>query len=270
MVQGYAYPRYREVDDALLIDLVRRGGRARPRDQDSEGRTVYEAVADFFGLSQQARTAQFLDDGRLRTKWHNMVRFARRHLKDKGYVDTPERGLWRVTNTGLIYCRQVLKEFMVMAGPAEPAVVSPEEFAEAEKEAREIGQLGETFVVRLERRRLTAAGRPDLADLVQHTALTNVAAGYDVLSYSTDGSPKYIEVKSTTADSAHFELTDNEYQVAKTHRDCYWIFRVFDIRRSSPSLLCLQDPARLIEEQSLIIRPMTYAVTISENLMNQA
>ena len=90
------FPTYREIEQPLVDELRRRGGRARPADKDRSGRTVYEALADHFRLSPQARAAVIYERGIARSKWENMVRYARRRLKDDGLVSTPEHGVWQV------------------------------------------------------------------------------------------------------------------------------------------------------------------------------
>ena len=90
------FPKYGEIEQPLLDELRRRGGKARPTDLDREGRTVYDALADHFGLSEDTRGASIIENGIARSKWENMVRYARRALKDKGLVDTPQHGVWRV------------------------------------------------------------------------------------------------------------------------------------------------------------------------------
>jgi len=92
----FMFPKYGEIEKPLLDELRRRGGRARPTDRDKQGRTVYEAVADYFALSEEARGASIIENGVARSKWENMVRYARRALKDKGLVDTPVHGIWEV------------------------------------------------------------------------------------------------------------------------------------------------------------------------------
>ncbi len=100
------FPSYDQIEMPLLGELIRRGGQAKPSDRDSEGRTVYEALADQFRLSRAEREQEFLDEGKPRLRWENMVRWARRKLKDKGYLETPRHGLWRVTDRGRAAAQQ--------------------------------------------------------------------------------------------------------------------------------------------------------------------
>jgi hypothetical protein len=78
---------------------------------------------------------------------------------------------------------------------------------------RELGRLGEQFVCEIERRRLTIAGRRDLAANVRWIAAEHGdGAGYDVLSYDPRvGCERLIEVKTTNGSArTPFYLTRNE------------------------------------------------------------
>jgi hypothetical protein len=59
---------------------------------------------------------------------------------------------------------------------------------------RDLGRWGEMLVKAAEVARLRKAGRNDLANQVQ---MVDPDAGYDMRSFSLDGSPRYIEVKTT-------------------------------------------------------------------------
>jgi len=82
MPKQLQFPKYEEIEEALFQELRRRGGSASPSDHDGRRRTVYEALADRFRLSQEARDAVIYEKGIPRSKWDNMVRWAARKLKD--------------------------------------------------------------------------------------------------------------------------------------------------------------------------------------------
>lgn len=98
-----------------------------------------------------------------------------------------------------------------------------------EDQARRLGLLGEQLVLQHERSALRAAGRPDLAERVEHIAITQGdGAGYDIISYSLDGSGKYIEVKTTSGDDrTPFEVTPNELAASRRLSSQYVLARVF-------------------------------------------
>jgi hypothetical protein len=93
---------------------------------------------------------------------------------------------------------------------------------------RELGKAGERFVLELERRRLTAVERPDLARKVRWVAAEDGdGAGYDVLSFAPDGAERLIEVKTTNGSArTPFFLTRNECEVADARMDAWRLYRV--------------------------------------------
>ncbi len=82
---------------------------------------------------------------------------------------------------------------------------------------RSLGKAGEAFVVDLERHRLTRGNRTDLAGKVRWTAVEDGdGAGYDVSSFSLEGTPRFIEVKTTNGSArTPFFITRNEFSIAR-------------------------------------------------------
>ena len=75
------------------------------------------------------------------------------------------------------------------------------------------GDMGEHFVADNERRLL--AGTP-YADGVNEGCADDFGAGYDIFSFTTDGKPKFLEVKSTTGDlDDPFFISDGELKFAR-------------------------------------------------------
>src|SRR5262245_52465315 len=81
------------------------------------------------------------------------------------------------------------------------------------------------------------AGRQDLADRVRHVAvLEGDGAGYDVASFAPDGTPRYIEVKTTTGSAeTPFYITSIEVAFAAQHAAQYALYRVFEFDEASES-----------------------------------
>lgn len=108
-------------------------------------------------------------------------------------------------------------------------------FVERDARNRELGRLGEEFVVGVERRRLVDAGRDDLAAKVEWVSQTQGdGLGFDVVSFDeADDSERPIEVK-TTGLGAYFPfyVTRNEVEVSREQADRYHLYRVFDFSRS--------------------------------------
>jgi Domain of unknown function (DUF3883) len=110
---------------------------------------------------------------------------------------------------------------------------------------RDLGERGEDFVVKYERRRLTKAGRADLAAQVRCISETEGdGAGYDVLSFDTDGREKYIELKTTTGGKkTPFIVTLNEVEFSEDHPEDFLLYRLFGFDRE-PGIFC---PGGLLE-----------------------
>jgi hypothetical protein len=93
-----------------------------------------------------------------------------------------------------------------------------------------VGDAGELLVLEFERNELIKNGRKDLAEKVRHVSqLEGDGAGYDIESYSLDGTIKYVEVKTTKgSSSSSFFMSSNEINFAKQHEENYYLFRVYE------------------------------------------
>src|SRR5438445_11745752 len=108
--------------------------------------------------------------------------------------------------------------------------ISQEALLEIKRRCDENGRLGEEFVLTMERRRLRRLGEENLAKKVKWISVESACEGYDILSYETDGTERFIEVKSTVGKRYVFEMSDNEWNVAKNREERYFIYRVTDVR----------------------------------------
>lgn len=101
---------------------------------------------------------------------------------------------------------------------------SPSRITSAVAGREEIGAAAEMAVMEYERERLGAT----LAHRVEHVALRNAAAGYDVLSATvtstTSTTPRYIEVKAVSFRSYQFHWTHNEVQVSHLLGSLYYVY----------------------------------------------
>jgi hypothetical protein len=109
------------------------------------------------------------------------------------------------------------------------------DFAERDARNRQLGRLGEEFVVRLERQRLRTAGRDDLARKVQRVTETiGDGLGFDVLSFGdADAAEKLIEVKATGLGKFFpFYVTATEVRCSEDRPEQFHLYRVFDFGRA--------------------------------------
>ena len=130
-----------------------------------------------------------------------------------------------------------------------------------------IGNQGEDVVFLAEKRELRQNGKPDLAKKVEAVCKTDDGAGYDILSFELDGTPKRIEVKSTTGrppgpdSSFGFYLSSNEYEHARILANFY-LYIVFDVKSKRPKIWRIKDPASL-EPKRLALKPSAYFATLT-------
>jgi Domain of unknown function (DUF3883) len=121
---------------------------------------------------------------------------------------------------------------------------------------RQLGRLGEQFALELERQRLLAAGRSDLASRVEWVSETcGDGIGFDILSFSdADDCERYLEVKTTGMGKYFpFIVTGNELRCSEDMTDSFELYRVFDFSRR-PRVYVL--PRALSKSCSL--EPVTY------------
>ena len=107
---------------------------------------------------------------------------------------------------------------------------------DANKGRTELGEMGEKFVLELEKHRLIKAGKTKLADEIKHISKDiGDHAGYDILSYETNGKEKYIEVKSTMScdSSAPIYLTKNELGFNLANHKYYYLYRVYKFNKNT-------------------------------------
>jgi hypothetical protein len=87
-----------------------------------------------------------------------------------------------------------------------------------------MGLAAERVVVEYERDRLG----PEFASRVEHVALSNAAAGFDVQSVTLQSScdilPRFIEVKAVSPTDYRFYWSANEMVVARTFGSWYYLY----------------------------------------------
>lgn len=100
------------------------------------------------------------------------------------------------------------------------------DYFEREARNRSLGKAGEQFIVQYEQWRLVELGVGQLADRVEHVSETQGdGLGYDVLSYESDGSERYIEVKTTAHDAVTpFFVSSNEVEFAREQAEQFRLY----------------------------------------------
>lgn len=115
--------------------------------------------------------------------------------------------------------------------------------AERDARNRALGRAGEERVLAHERASLLAAGRTDLAERIRWVShVDGDGAGYDILSFDTDGSDRLIEVKTTNGwERTPFHITRNELAVAEERRSDWRLMRLWNFARE-PKAFELRPP----------------------------
>lgn len=100
--QSVSFPPYEDIEGPLLCFILFHG----VPEYEVRASDTYRPLADFFGLSESERHELLYDDTG-RQKWSNMVQWARRKLKDRGYLDLTAHGVWRLSDAGLMEAQRI-------------------------------------------------------------------------------------------------------------------------------------------------------------------
>ena len=124
-----------------------------------------------------------------------------------------------------------------------------------QKENSRLGAAGEQWVLAYEKKRLSDAGRKDLAKKVDWVAQMDDSKGYDILSFDVDGNELYIEVKTTNGGAkTPFYLSATEMAISGKFASKYRIYRVYDFLKA-PKILIIVGDIGILNPQ-----PTTYIV----------
>ncbi len=111
------------------------------------------------------------------------------------------------------------------------------DYAARDARNRELGLKGELLVITHEKERLINAGRADLAEKIIHVSqIEGDSAGYDIRSYESDGTNRFIEVKTTRGGATtSFFISPNELAFSAQNSDSYVLFRLYEFDDKSES-----------------------------------
>lgn len=107
------------------------------------------------------------------------------------------------------------------------------DIAARDERNRTLGRAGEERVLEHEHAALTSSGRGDLARKIRWVSEEDGdGAGYDIASFTLDGRPRLIEVKTTNGwERTPFQITSNELVVAEEKRTEWCLFRLWNFSR---------------------------------------
>jgi len=137
------------------------------------------------------------------------------------------------------------------------------DYEQENRRLRKLGDRGEKLVFDEEVRFLKGNGRTDLAEKVQRVSLISDSYGYDILSFELDGTPKYIEVKTTTSKIGRtsFYISSNELEVSKSIEN-YYFYIVFEVKSAFPKIWKVKDMFQPKYRDKMLIEPVNYKVLI--------
>ncbi|MDX9755670.1 MAG: winged helix-turn-helix domain-containing protein [bacterium] len=100
------FPEYKDMEEPFVCYIYLNGGKnheIRPCD-------IYDPLADFFGLTMRDRNMP-RPDGYSGTIWKNRVQWLRQRLVNHGYLDGSKKGIWRLTDRGVLLASSVVARY---------------------------------------------------------------------------------------------------------------------------------------------------------------
>ncbi len=114
-------------------------------------------------------------------------------------------------------------------------------YLEREQNNRSLGEQGELFVIEWEKNRLLNEGKNNLADRIEWVSKEHGdGLGYDILSKNSNGTDRYIEVKTTKlSKETPIFVSKNEVSFASHKASQFHLYRVFNFE-TKPQLFIKQ------------------------------
>jgi len=159
-----------------------------------------------------------------------------------------------------------LRELRLLLGDRVPT--TEEDFRKTQQKIEERARDAEIFVMEFERSRLVESGCPDLGAMVTRVSEFDVGAHYDIHSFEEDGSPRFIEVKSSTNLHPTFVWSRYERAFAKSKGPAYWLYfvpRAQYLPDRKNGLYIIRDPEKKCGT-AFIIEPESFQVTMVRGL----
>ena len=132
------------------------------------------------------------------------------------------------------------------------------------QQSKKIGLAGERHVYKYEYDKLVKSGNKNLADKIAKHFENHEFPGWDITSYNTDGSEKFIEVKSTKGSKINqLEITSNEWDAAKREGDKYFIYLVNNALNNEIKIFeMINNPAKLVDENTIDLSTSVYELKL--------
>ena len=140
--------------------------------------------------------------------------------------------------------------------------LTPEEDEQRRKKQADNGLRGEVLAKKYEISRLKDLGCPKPDDYVDHIALKDTGAGYDLVSV-WDSETRYIEVKAGESKINSFFISSNEVETLKQLGDRGWIYLV-DLSKEGDLMNCVTEISNAGEKLTRkdALKPTQYRATL--------
>lgn len=129
------------------------------------------------------------------------------------FLDTPPREQMVVSEPAIEYAKRPIKI----------------NYLQREQANQALGVKGEKLVLQYEKWRLIKHGKEALANRIEWISQHDDSAGFDILSKETNGTDRFIEVKTTKlSKQSPIFFTKNEYDFSLRHEEKFYLYRVFN------------------------------------------
>jgi hypothetical protein len=157
----------------------------------------------------------------------------------QGYRHDLEPGFERFADTVSVAPKVKIDFEVILGEEPEPSKVEEREplyrpiktnYLEKEQNNRRLGVSGEELVIAFEQYRLQKAGKANLAERIEWIAREEGdGAGFDILSKNTNGTDRFIEVKTTKlTKETPIYLTRTEVSFALLKAKDFYLYRVYN------------------------------------------
>jgi len=138
------------------------------------------------------------------------------------------------------------------------------DYSMRDEKNRKLGLQGEELVLMEEKRRLLELGLRELSEAVSHTSvIEGDGAGYDIKSFNDDGSPRFIEVKTTRGGAdTDFFMSINEIRFADQHPESYCLYRLYNFDIATNSAECYVHIGAL-DDSTFNKKPINFRVSLA-------
>ena len=147
----------------------------------------------------------------------------------------------------------------------------------SEETTKELGNRGEEWAYEIEKQRLSELGY-DPDELEEMGKLVWVSkrqptANHDIRSIRITGTgeerPVYIEVKSRAGTSREIRMGREEFRLALSQKDDYWLYWVANVDAAQPDPpVCYPNLAQLIGEEKIALDVATISMTLPRKAPN--